>query len=200
MRLMEIDEAANYIKELIDPEADLIWGSAIDPAMQGQIRVSVVATGLATEQCRERPSVPAPAPAPAPASPFMFAAKPIDPAPTPAAKEEMSPEPALADLFAADPAPTESIADAEEVLLLNSHNMRSIVISTPMTDEANGPLEESEVHAMRGPSLFERVAAIAWRGARSRPDSSFPPDPDSVEYPGVYNRRPPQNYPMRAHA
>jgi cell division protein FtsZ len=46
MRLMEVDEAANHIKELVDPDANIIWGSAFNTALDGKIRVSVVATGI----------------------------------------------------------------------------------------------------------------------------------------------------------
>ncbi|MGX7896774.1 cell division protein FtsZ [Tsuneonella sp. HG222] len=46
MKLLEIDEAANHIRELVDPEANIIWGSAFNPDLQGKIRVSVVATGI----------------------------------------------------------------------------------------------------------------------------------------------------------
>jgi cell division protein FtsZ len=46
MRLMEVDEAARRVKALADPEAEIIWGSAFDPRMEGRIRVSIVATGL----------------------------------------------------------------------------------------------------------------------------------------------------------
>ena len=46
MKLMEVDEAASHIKEMVDPEADIIWGSAFNPALEGIIRVSVVATGI----------------------------------------------------------------------------------------------------------------------------------------------------------
>src|SRR5712671_552864 len=46
MRLMEVDEAASHIKELVDPDANIIWGSAFNNDMGGKIRVSVVATGI----------------------------------------------------------------------------------------------------------------------------------------------------------
>ncbi len=46
MRLLEVDEAANHIRELVDPEANIIWGSAFNPDLEGKIRVSVVATGI----------------------------------------------------------------------------------------------------------------------------------------------------------
>lgn len=46
MRLLEVDEAANHIRELVDPDANIIWGSAFNPELEGRIRVSVVATGI----------------------------------------------------------------------------------------------------------------------------------------------------------
>jgi cell division protein FtsZ len=203
MRLMEIDEAANYIKELIDPEADMIWGSAIDPAMRGSMRISIVATGLeiATEANHAQPSVRATLPAAL--LPFMAAGKPIVLTPPSLAAERITDmEPAWGDLFAAAPAPALDpiIADAEEVLLLGSHNMRSTIISAPMIDAACGPIETCEGPPRRGPTLFERVAAIARGGAASRAEAKFPAMPDRVEYPGVYNRRLRQNYPMRVEA
>ncbi|QPQ54050.1 cell division protein FtsZ [Allosphingosinicella flava] len=56
MRLMEVDEAANHIRELVDEDANIIWGSAFNPELEGKIRVSVVATGIDAE------AVPQPAP------------------------------------------------------------------------------------------------------------------------------------------
>ena len=46
MRLIEVDEAASRIRELVDPEAEIIWGSACDPALGDRMRVSIIATGL----------------------------------------------------------------------------------------------------------------------------------------------------------
>jgi cell division protein FtsZ len=46
MKLLEVDEAANHIRELVDPDANIIWGSAFNPDLKGKIRVSVVATGI----------------------------------------------------------------------------------------------------------------------------------------------------------
>lgn len=64
MKLLEVDEAANHIRELVDPNANIIWGSAFNPDLQGKIRVSVVATGI--DQ--------AAAPAEEPARPFNLGA------------------------------------------------------------------------------------------------------------------------------
>jgi cell division protein FtsZ len=46
MTLLEVDEAANAISEQVDPEANIIFGAAFDPSLEGMIRVSVVATGM----------------------------------------------------------------------------------------------------------------------------------------------------------
>lgn len=46
MKLLEVDEAANHIRELVDEDANIIWGSAFNPELDGKIRVSVVATGI----------------------------------------------------------------------------------------------------------------------------------------------------------
>ena len=46
MKLLEVDEAANHIRDLVDEDANIIWGSAFNPDLEGKIRVSVVATGI----------------------------------------------------------------------------------------------------------------------------------------------------------
>jgi cell division protein FtsZ len=46
LTLFELDEAANRIREEVDPEANIIVGSTLDPSMEGVMRVSVVATGI----------------------------------------------------------------------------------------------------------------------------------------------------------
>ena len=46
LTLFELDEAANLIREKVDPEAMIIVGSTLDATMEGSIRVSVVATGI----------------------------------------------------------------------------------------------------------------------------------------------------------
>lgn len=48
MTLFEVDEAANYIREQVDKNANIIFGSTFDDRLQGRIRVSVVATGIET--------------------------------------------------------------------------------------------------------------------------------------------------------
>jgi cell division protein FtsZ len=46
MTLYEVDEAANEIRNQVDPDANIIVGSTFDEALDGTMRVSVVATGI----------------------------------------------------------------------------------------------------------------------------------------------------------
>ncbi|WP_343343664.1 cell division protein FtsZ [Sphingomicrobium sp. XHP0239] len=56
MKLMEVDEAASHIKELVDEDANIIWGSAFNDDLEGKIRVSVVATGIDAAEAAKSPS------------------------------------------------------------------------------------------------------------------------------------------------
>lgn len=44
--LMEIDEAVNIIREEVDDNAEIIFGSSYDDSLSGKIRVSIVVTGI----------------------------------------------------------------------------------------------------------------------------------------------------------
>ncbi|MBI3503446.1 MAG: cell division protein FtsZ [Proteobacteria bacterium] len=46
MTLFEVDEAANRIRDEVDPDANIIFGSTFDESLNGRMRVSVVATGI----------------------------------------------------------------------------------------------------------------------------------------------------------
>ncbi|SFB48684.1 cell division protein FtsZ [Rhizobium sp. NFR07] len=100
LTLFEVDEAATRIREEVDPDANIILGATFDEALEGLIRVSVVATGIdrahgevdlraaemrAAQKPIIRPSA-AVAPAPAAQQPAMMQApqapqpaKPVDP-------------------------------------------------------------------------------------------------------------------------
>ncbi|KQZ03213.1 cell division protein FtsZ [Caulobacter sp. Root1455] len=128
MTLLEVDEAANAISDQVDPEANIIFGAAFDPSLDGVIRVSVVATGMdgasiaqiepkpvsrnTTAQpliAETRPAAPQPAPAPVTAEagrPGMrYEPRPIE---RPAATASYAPEPAYE-----EPAP---VVEAQEDL------------------------------------------------------------------------------------
>jgi cell division protein FtsZ len=55
LTLFELDEAANRIREEVDPDANIIVGSTLDDSMEGVMRVSVVATGIDAAPASEMP-------------------------------------------------------------------------------------------------------------------------------------------------
>jgi cell division protein FtsZ len=58
MTLFEVDEAANRIREEVDPEANIIFGSTFDERLDGKMRISVVATGIDAEAVSQpRPAI-----------------------------------------------------------------------------------------------------------------------------------------------
>jgi len=46
LSMFEIDEAAKAITEAADPQANIIFGAIIDEAMQGEVKITVIATGF----------------------------------------------------------------------------------------------------------------------------------------------------------
>ena len=51
LMLFEVDEAVNRIRAEVDPDANILFGSALREDMEGRVRVSVVATGIDAEAC-----------------------------------------------------------------------------------------------------------------------------------------------------
>jgi cell division protein FtsZ len=160
MRLMEVDEAASHIKELVDPDANIIWGSAFNNDLGGKIRVSVVATGIEAEAAVQ--------PTQGKVFTFPTAGRPgAAPAPTPviasAPAEPVTEEEPL-DLTKDDEA-------TDELLLGNEDILADPVMGTPIAppideDEAEiePVVEEAKPAAAAGGTLFERMSNIA-RGA-----------------------------------
>ena len=63
--LSEVSTAVGYIKEFLDPEANIIFGTIVDERIHDAVMVTVIATGFKTEDQAKRsaPSVSAAAPA-----------------------------------------------------------------------------------------------------------------------------------------
>ena len=174
MRLMEVDEAANHIRELVDPDANIIWGSAFNPDLEGRIRVSVVATGIESEgDSAAAPAAPA-------AQSFSFSGKaspaPVAAAPTPepAPAPAVAPQPEQAAAPAPEPAPASASAapeaaaakaarpvarfddiDGEDELLLGS--------DASVKDTPAAPASPARPAAGRpgGGTLFERMSGLS---------------------------------------
>jgi cell division protein FtsZ len=56
MTLFEVDEACNRIRDEVDPNANIIFGSTFDEKLEGSMRVSVVATGIDMEEAVKQPT------------------------------------------------------------------------------------------------------------------------------------------------
>ena len=90
MTLFEVDEAANRIRDEVDPDANIIFGSTFDQDLDGRMRVSVVATGIEAEKIAQ----PRPASASAPLSVVGGGGrKAMSPAPAPAGLSAQSRQP-----------------------------------------------------------------------------------------------------------
>jgi cell division protein FtsZ len=105
MTLFEVDEAANRIRDEVDPDANIIFGSTFDEKLNGKMRVSVVATGIESEAAAQpKPasviSLVQPAAKPAPAAfkppPATQPLRPVGAAPAGAAAVAMAPQPLAA--------------------------------------------------------------------------------------------------------
>ncbi len=46
MTLLEVDHAANIIRQSVNPDANIIFGSLIDESLQGKLKISIFATGI----------------------------------------------------------------------------------------------------------------------------------------------------------
>ncbi|MEO0886405.1 MAG: cell division protein FtsZ, partial [Cyanobacteria bacterium J06648_10] len=56
LTLHEVNQAAEIIYEAVDPNANIIFGAVIDDRLQGEIRITVIATGFSMES-RSIPSI-----------------------------------------------------------------------------------------------------------------------------------------------
>ncbi|MBX3562912.1 MAG: cell division protein FtsZ [Sphingomonas sp.] len=177
MRLMEVDEAANHIKELVDPDANIIWGSAFNNDLDGKIRVSVVATGIDVEEATQAAPLQAkvftfPGSRTAEAAPAAAAPAPVEDMPAPAeAAAEMTPPITLT--------PPEPIADAEtaeeETVSFIDENVEApaeMLLDQPAEDDADELLldtmdGEEILPALRGDEDLSQSERRSWltRGA-----------------------------------
>jgi cell division protein FtsZ len=174
MRLMEVDEAASHIKELVDPDANIIWGSAFNNDLGGKIRVSVVATGIEADAMAQ----------PAPGKVFTF------PARTAAASSASEPElPVTSEeqMFDADPPAAE---DDDEELLLGSDDILTSPVGAPPINPPEDEDDADQPKASGGGTLFERMSNIARGAPKAQIDddeSGFQSDP--IDIPRFLNRQ-----------
>jgi cell division protein FtsZ len=175
MTLLEVDEAANAISDQVDPEANIIFGAAFDPSLEGVIRVSVVATGMdgaSIAQIEPKPvsrntttapliadTTRAPAPQAEPArAASRYEARPLDrptapmssyaPEPEYESEPEIVAEAPQADLYFEEP----TVSEAPEPRITQPAPRTVTRIVDPMVEEAeDAPLYTEQHYADRQP-------------------------------------------------
>jgi cell division protein FtsZ len=162
LTLYEVDEAATRIREEVDPEANIILGATFDESLEGIMRVSVVATGLAAEALKGAKPQPAEEPAEKP-SVFGFVGK--HPAPP---KKVNQPAPMAARPTAAPF--TSSVASS----------VAASMASAPQAPAPRTYADEAEHHEMEPeqaplPLMPERAPQPAMRQMRMPAIEEFPP-------------------------
>lgn len=209
MRLLEVDEAANHIRELVDADANIIWGSAFNSDLDGKIRVSVVATGIDADvrpQSAPEPSrafsfptprrtetVAAAAPDLTPAVPVTFAEPaPADPAPQPATDTTAADDELVLGedaAVAAAPTPTVVFGDEPDTAEDRGHWLAPGSFDAPeptpsIAVETPEPAPEPAPRAKMGGTLFERMSNVT-RGAAKDED----PAKDPLDIPRFLHRQ-----------
>ena len=154
MRLMEVDEAANHIRELVDPDANIIWGSAFNANLDGRIRVSVVATGIDSDGSM---SSSAPPPSFAMGSPLQK-------------NEEAAPAPSFASSIASDEGEEQADHEVEpeiapdavaEVKFEEEPELEPEVDSTPAPVATYGDDDEEDEESTSPPSFASLTPGMA---------------------------------------
>ena len=191
MTLFEVDEAANRIRDEVDPDANIIFGSTFDQELDGRMRVSVVATGIEAEKIAQ----PRPATATAPLSVVGGARKTMSPAPAPAGLSAQARQPTdyHHTLVASPPHPGAAQGHAPSAYTTHGHIPQSQPAQTHSGQGHHG-------HPMQGhttvgntvrtfveqPQHHVEPAPVAY--ALPQPEQVAPPAPRSAEAQPVQNR------------
>ena len=173
LRLMEVDEAATHIREMVDPEANIIVGSAFNPDLNGIMRVSVVATGI--DVVARTPAVSTLRPA----SPFASAAP---------AFPMVSTKPAAADYVAAIVEPAPELLDLSLDDLVDEAEPEPSPVPEPVASAA-APTPLPPMHPQpdvedRPLTLFEKMMNLSRKPAKPAP-ATLAPEPEAEGQPEV---------------
>jgi cell division protein FtsZ len=190
MTLFEVDEAANRIREEVDPDANIIFGSTFDEKLQGKMRISVVATGIDAELSPKGDSRPlftartdTPAPSTGYTQPMLTqnAAQPRNEG----ARGDAAPAaaPPLAQERGATPEPPPVAEAAESAAVrggafiaprpVDAGPPRQPTAAQPAAPQAPRAPEQPPRPRGRVPSLIERVTGVG----RARATPPAPPAP-----------------------
>jgi cell division protein FtsZ len=209
LTLYEVDEAATRIREEVDPEANIILGATFDEKLEGTMRVSVVATGLAEEALQgagdaeeeEEPdtsygySMPRASIQPAPRAPQPVAQAGPEEEETAAVEEETATAAeddfeiasATAPQPAPQPAPRAVMATPQRRPRMPSHEDFPPIAREAMTRDTSKMEQVAQAATTKRKGLLERLASVGLgvRREEDRPAAREAQEP-------VMQRREPQ--------
>jgi cell division protein FtsZ len=175
MTLYEVDEAANRIREEVDPEANIIFGSTFDPSLEGNVRISVIATGIEAEQATQpkAPRVislvnntqprPAGRPTPSPAAMATAMGNVVPSQPMVHGATALQHEPAVAQPRMEAPAPVQApIAQAAV---------------QPQAEAKAEPVAEAPAPVAQAPAPTQAVPAVQAPMPQGKAEDHFVPPP-----------------------
>ncbi|MCZ8260673.1 MAG: cell division protein FtsZ [Beijerinckiaceae bacterium] len=164
MKIYEVDEAANRIREEVDVDANVIFGATQDESLDGIIRVSVVATGLDPAMTREDSHEPSgtidqrlaamadrlraqmaqrvqASAAQMPTTPAPIPVQPVAPAPAPA-PVAVAPAPMPAPVAPILPPQPEPVAEMPGLLVEATAPRPAAFFAQPVVEEPRVPVED----------------------------------------------------------
>jgi cell division protein FtsZ len=178
MRLMEVDEAASHIKELVDPDANIIWGSAFNNDLDGKIRVSVVATGIEAEEATRPVTSTAAA---TQTKVFTFPTRSTTATAAPTASTLAAPT-------AAAPIAHSEENDSDELLLDSEDILTSPVAAAPIAPPADEEVPAPKLQRESG-TLFERMSSMARAGGKIEEEPAPSLRREPLDIPRFLNRQ-----------
>jgi cell division protein FtsZ len=197
MTLHEVDAAAKRIKDEVEDDANIIFGTALDEGMTGRVRVSVVATGMQAEMALKNPPQPVLEDKAAARvqvlRPVMqppvtqHGASPIRRVPEEAPVVAAAPA-APIDTAAPVPVPEPVIAQAAPVEERPAAAARNLFEAAPAA--ATPPPAPSTTPMARGGSIFRKMTGLV--GGRAEPPAAPQPAPMPRQEPTLIDRAEPR--------
>jgi len=198
MTLFEVDLVANRIGDEVDAEAHIIFGSTLDPVLEGKMRVSVVATGIDTDVGMQPRPVLSVVPGaetelpPAPMSGFapdihteaVLPAHPYEDLPSPAAVDAPAGGDALTIERTDEPVLEEERAAAQESFFEEGEEPdfeeepvdESLVADSGVRADTESAVEKPQrsPQLRRRPSLLKRMAGVGQSRNQRHPENAKP--------------------------
>ncbi len=190
MTLFEVDEAANRVRQEVDPEANIIVGAAFDESMGDRIRVAIVASGLGTPAGAPGPRATVhaqPSVVPAPAAGIAYQQQPSEQVRDPFAQHA---EPAAPQGSHAPAAPSRRAAEIGDpfaaVPVSARQSLSAVSQSQPEMETWQAPGDVTITVAP--PSLPQRAGAV--RNQTPADEPAARPSPFTPAAPEDFRRQP----------